>query len=712
MTNLISLAEAASLLGVSKATLRNWDKEGKLKAHRHPVNRYRAYDLEELRRLQPTALLPEVLELTQPTPVPGEAPVDSRAVKKLVARLHGIMRDHAVSSNIVERFDEITKLVFIKLIQESQGDGDPFLAAFKNESVAAYAARIRKRYAGLAKRHLDLFPTRFGTLRLVDETIWACGQLLCSVSFHGAGFDIKGLAYEEVISRTFDKGDNQQYFTPHSIVAFMVAALGPFLAGLVADPACGTGGFLAEVVRSGRPVAKLLGLEVDERLAWVSGINLCVHGAGDFECRSLPGGGTLGNEVRGRFGTVDAILTNPPFGSDLSDPELLSGFELGRDKPSRRRGILFIERCWDLLREGGTLGIIIDEGVLSASTSQDVRDFLMTRFDILAIISLPDTAFMPYATVSASILILRKRSGAATAGPTFFAKAENIGRRINGDEDILYLENGTSHPNSDFPKILEAWNAHLEGRKGAPSEFWYSTVLRAEGDIGKAPRLDFRYQHPSRDQSRLLLEKAKFKVAPLTDLCEERNAVVVVSSEISDQMILYTGLANIESGNGIAHQVLTPAASLKSAVKRYEPGDIVFAKMRPNLRKIALMDFEEGGYVSPECSVLTVRKRADGGDVLDPAILSVLLRSDFVFGQILHLVAGIGRPRLSSTDLRKVRIPVPPPEVQQKVLDAYRSSLTLAKKLTEKAQALMEEASVLRAQSVEELAAAMIFGSN
>src|SRR2546423_15369880 len=43
MPSLVTLAEAASYLGVSKATLRNWDREGKLKAHRHPLNRYRVY---------------------------------------------------------------------------------------------------------------------------------------------------------------------------------------------------------------------------------------------------------------------------------------------------------------------------------------------------------------------------------------------------------------------------------------------------------------------------------------------------------------------------------------------------------------------------------------------------------------------------------------------------------------------------------------------
>ncbi|MBK7333891.1 MAG: helix-turn-helix domain-containing protein [Betaproteobacteria bacterium] len=110
MTTLVTLAEAATYLGVSKATLRNWDKEGKLKAHRHPINRYRAYDLEELRRLRPQASL-----LDEPEPSSPRQPAvvtDSRSVKRVVARLHAILRDTDGDSSIVQRFDELTKLLY------------------------------------------------------------------------------------------------------------------------------------------------------------------------------------------------------------------------------------------------------------------------------------------------------------------------------------------------------------------------------------------------------------------------------------------------------------------------------------------------------------------------------------------------------------------------------------------------------------------------
>jgi len=47
----ITIKQASKILGVSPLTLRNWDKNGKLKAHRHPMNNYRVYKLEDLEKL-------------------------------------------------------------------------------------------------------------------------------------------------------------------------------------------------------------------------------------------------------------------------------------------------------------------------------------------------------------------------------------------------------------------------------------------------------------------------------------------------------------------------------------------------------------------------------------------------------------------------------------------------------------------------------------
>lgn len=704
----VTLAEAASYLGVSKATLRNWDRDDKLKAMRHPINKYRVYELESLRRLKKQESLLDEEELL--TPVPTTVASDSRTVKRVISRLHGILRDTDGNSSIIQRFDDLTKMLFLKLVTERDGSSESIFERQEGESDLSYAKRLRRGYAERAAKYPEIIPRRFATLECSDQAIVQSGECLAVVSFSEAAFDVKGVAYEEVIRGTFDKGDHQQFFTPHQVVSFMVALQRPFLSGVVADPASGTAGFMAEVVRAGAPYKRLLALEIDERLAWVSGINLLLHGAKSFHTTCLTSGGTLGPNAATYFGTVDAIITNPPFGSDFSDQPALESFELGKGRGSRRRGILFIERCYDLLKPGGTVAIIIDEGVLNLPSAQDVRQFILDRFDILAIVSLPESAFMPYANVIASILLLRRSTGRNRSHRVFFGKAENIGRRANGDDDTIYETDGTSRPNSDLPAILDLWRDALDGHKIPPSELAYVANVSENLKDDESLRLDFRYHHPSRDLSRALLERATNPIFAIADLCEERNETVIPATEMADQLILYTGLANIESRTGVAQQSPTPAGSLKSAVKRYEPNDIVFARMRPALRKVALMSFKEGGYVSPECSVLTVRRDDSGSPLIDPHILAAILRSDFVFGQILHLIVGIGRPRLNSSDLRRVRIPVPPTSLQDAGRQRLQAGLTAARQLRQKAQSFQEEATNLEGKAVEEVAEFLLNG--
>ena len=114
-TQYVTLAEAATLLSVSKATLRNWDKAGKLTAIRHPLNSYRQYDLQELKLLQQQlGLFTEAEDEAQPV----HEIVNTREVRRVIAKLHAILRNADSQSNIINRFDEITKILFVKVLAD------------------------------------------------------------------------------------------------------------------------------------------------------------------------------------------------------------------------------------------------------------------------------------------------------------------------------------------------------------------------------------------------------------------------------------------------------------------------------------------------------------------------------------------------------------------------------------------------------------------
>ena len=485
----------------------------------------------------------------------------------------------------------------------------------------------------------------------------------------------------------------------------MVDIMRPTLYGHICDPASGTGGFLVETLRSGITCSSLTALEIDERLAWVAGMNLLAHGARSIDIRWLPENGTLGQDANKFFGKFDAIITNPPFASDLTDPIALQSFCLGKGRLSRRRGILFLERCHQLLKPGGSLGFIIDESVLNGSLTEDVRRYVTENFNIDAIVSLPEQTFMPYASVNTSILFLhkRKKNEKATSA-TFFAKVQRTGRKGNGNDDIVYDKNGNAQLNSEFPELSNIY--HQFRTTGRHESTPHTYIANIHANLAEEPdswRLDFRYHHPTRKYNRSRLISTGRKLLTLEEICEERNESIVPSKEMEGQIISYTGLAHIESATGTAHQIPTPASSLKSAVKRYEPSDIIFAKMRPNLRKVAYMDTDEGGYTSAECVVLRVKVDNTGHPIVDPLLLSILLRSDLVYDQIMHLIAGISRPRLSTRSLQTALIPIPDRTAQKTCREKYLVKIQKAIDLRDKADKAISEADKIETEAIENL---------
>ncbi len=699
MSTQVTLTEAATFLGVSKATLRNWDKDGKLSAVRNPVNGYRLYNLDDLIKLKQRVEVGNA-EVQDTAPA---AFADSKAVRRAVFKLNSILRDSDVDSNIITRFDEISKLLFLKLYAE-KSESSIFERA-PTETEDAYYDRICKEYQAATRKTGIFVPAQFRRLNLPVDALLKCGKELSAINYSSASVDVKGLAYEDIIRGTFDKNDNQQFFTPYQIVDFMVAMMAKNLRGTVCDPACGTAGFLTRVTQAA-PNAKLLGLEVDERLAWVSNLNLLIHGKNEFKVLALGNGGSLGEEAVQFFGKIDAILTNPPFGSDYTERDILDRYSLGVGKSSRRRGVLFIEQSWHLLKEKGVVAIIIDRGVLNSASNSDVRRFILDHFQILSIVDLPESAFMPYASVSSSILILKKVLHPVEQKAVFYAKSLKIGRKTNGDDDLIYTEAGEASLDSDLPQIVEQWVRHSAGQKLSKENCFAADVSAALRD-DPTDRIDYDYHHPFRKESQELLGRSKYMLRSLAELCTERNQAYIPSSDQDATTVLYTGLASIESHTGKAVQVPTPAASIKSAVKRYEPGDIVFSKMRPGLRKVAVMPYSSGGYVSYECAVFTVRKDDDGNDLIDPYLLSALLRSDFVYGQIMSRVTGIGRLRISGKELRKIQIPLPPSEIQNTALVSLNTALASVRQLREKARLLLEEADTMEQVTINKVAKLM-----
>ena len=109
-------------------------------------------------------------------------------------------------------------------------------------------------------------------------------------------------------------------------------------------------------------------------------------------------------------GEFDIILTNPPFSVDPDNETkrtLGKSFEFADKKNSEN---LFIERCYQLLRENGRLGIVLPESVFDTTENKYIRLFIFKYFKIKAVVSLPQLTFEPYTSTKTSLLFAQKKT--------------------------------------------------------------------------------------------------------------------------------------------------------------------------------------------------------------------------------------------------------------------------------------------------------------
>lgn len=371
-------------------------------------------------------------------------------------------------------FGELCKLLFVKIQDEKtpRKNGQPYDFQIKtHEPSRKLAERIKAIYDIAKKRDPQVFTD---TIRIDDATLRILVSHMEAVSFSKTDLDTKGVAFEQFMDGFF-KGNFGQYFTPREIIAFAVEMMQPKADELVLDPACGSGGFLLYALDQVRREAtdyhdpdsvehykhwhdfaekNLYGIEINDEIARVAKMNMILHDDGHS---NIAGEDSLDRPeaIRKRTGNngfkegrFDLIMTNPPFGAqvNLTERPYLPDFDLGnqtdkkgKSKPrkNQKTEILFIERVCQFLKPGtGRAAIVLPDGILTNSSLQYVRDFLLERFQLLAVVSLPQTAFAHFgAGVKASLVFLRRR--AANEKPKddeaiFMAAPENIGYDATG----------------------------------------------------------------------------------------------------------------------------------------------------------------------------------------------------------------------------------------------------------------------------------------
>ena len=340
-------------------------------------------------------------------------------------------------------FDEFAKIIFVKIRDEKKGRkiGEPYDFQIKtHESAESVYKRISALYEDAKKHDPEVFKE---SLKIEPEELYTVVGHLQALSLSKTDLDTKGVAFEQFMEDFF-KGKSGQYFTPREIVNFAVKMMNIKNDDLVLDPACGSGGFLLHALDEVRSQAdeyyineeaekyrywhnfaqnNLFGIEINDSIARVAKMNMIIHDDGHANIIGFDALDDISKMTARNRGFLknhfDVIVTNPPFGAIVkrSEHPYLENFTLGKNDKKVRNGqkteVLFIERCIEFLKNGtGQMAIVLPDGVLTNSSLQYVRDFLMERTQILAVVSLPQFAFSHFgAGVKSSLVFIRKKAG-------------------------------------------------------------------------------------------------------------------------------------------------------------------------------------------------------------------------------------------------------------------------------------------------------------
>lgn len=770
----------------------------------------------------------------------------------LLHQCHNVIRNRE-KKDPAAAFDEIAKVLFIKVYVERQ-----LLTRRSKENL--FTVDVLKRQ--ISENPLDnLFQETkraYATDKIFedDERINlkpATGEEIVrrleKYNLSDTSEDVKGVAFERFLGRTF-RGEIGQFFTPRSIVEFMVHMVDPQEGEIVCDPASGSGGFLIrvfEIVREKiladadreynvfkaeveadtnlkeEQIAKKLkdkyseiqdlidqkrdgsrlwklsnrciyGTDANDRMARTSKMNMIMHGDGHGGVHHHDGFLNVNGIFEGRF---DIILTNPPFGANVEPSDkvlevdiavnplaeerylkeygelyreaqnrvkaalnkpIASLFNLPKSEKSKiKTEVLFIERCLDLLKPGGRLGIVLPEGIFNNPSLAYVREFTENRAFLRAVVSLPQETFVSSgASVKCSLLFMQKfseeeqqhfddtyatarieieekyadkiviKKGQLEAAidiakkdkdttrckarqqelndyfkeiecrqisearqllkeyidyPIFMYVADKVGITATGLEDDNELFSNPRFPPTLTASTLESYRDFLVNRDKYLIELHNTTGKYLPGKIDVMPPT------PRKGPFAIMLSDLErwntfFYRVDFVDL--ERQFSAIKSSQLGDILqfesrpwkknsfeqseFRYIEISSVTKEEGITGAPLIKTSEAPSrATTLVKSGDIIISTTRPYLGAFAIVTDEYNDCVcSSGFSLATGLRRPD----VEPEYLLLFLKSEAGLRQMERRMTGGLYPAIVQAELEKIKVPIPPIQIQKNVIKA------------------------------------------
>ncbi len=377
---------------------------------------------------------------------------------------------------------------FRKLEFRSRGD-----AHYTKEVVNNLFQKAKDKWQGIFEKGEPL--------RITDENhLQICVGFLQNVKLFNSNLQVIDEAFEYLVNKSA-KGEKGQYFTPRNVIDMCVYMMNPQPTDYMIDTACGSCGFTVHTLfnvweklkSQGKAqfsnfsnqrltneqkdyVNKVFGIDFDEKSVRVARTLNMIAGDGKTNVlhlntldymrweEKLKDSSWSRTYLEGFYRMLDLakdrknpkefnfdiVMANPPFAGDIKDSRLIANYEVAFNNNKKAskvsRDVLFIERNLDFLKPGGRMAIVLPQGRFNNTSDERIREFIMQKARLLAVVGLDGNTFKPHTGTKTSVLFVQKWDDKINPKvedyPIFMAVSECSGKDNSGLEIYEKDENG------------------------------------------------------------------------------------------------------------------------------------------------------------------------------------------------------------------------------------------------------------------------------
>lgn len=614
-------------------------------------------------------------------------------ISGMLMEIANTLRSNHVNDDAT-RYRETVKLLLAKYIDEREAKetGDDLILQVVPGADATFMTRVEalyKRSARIYSKAKSIYLN--DTPSLEEKTVREIVKRVQGLNLLDSSSDSMQQVFMTFVPAVFKK-DLDQYFTPLTLVDCMVEVLRPGPNDKVADPAMGTADFLTATMQyriqkgDGQIINRVYGADKDKQAYELAVINMILNKDGQTNLHNLD---SIENFDLWQ-GQMDVALCNPPFGSRTVETRksVLANYDLGHEwtkedgvwkrsdrvLESQQLGILFIERCFKLLADGGRMGIILPEGYLCTPSYGYLRQWILENFQLIGLVELPRRIFLKSeADLRSNILFAQKSVAASSNYPVHSELVRKVGYKLGKGfftlprrDSLSGLEVRDEHNrvliDTDFERVQRNFLKFIAAKDQFELTNWAGA---SAGDILDHPQLDMkprRLNVKALSNIKNIRSGDHVRLGEIADILDQ-STEFGDSLSASDAMTLIEG-QDIRAVEGVVvfrDQEKRWQVEVRKTNKGYPivKRDVIVGLVRPERRNIGFICQDRPNIFASPDGVAVVREKPEFSDKFPIEWIYHVLRTEACRIQFWTESGGTSYGKLSLDHIRHVLLPMP-----------------------------------------------------